>query len=156
MVNALLTSACQGYGFCKLLQLVATSLNDVFTSDDAESNVTTGSMQQLRSLVVGPSARSPGSRSFTPRVTSDSGTLFSEFFCFTFLISFQRRSIFTHISTGGWTKSPLEAQFHTKKLTATQQWRNIETQYYFYWKRPYIVSLECKTLFGSLVYCRHI
>jgi hypothetical protein len=36
---------------------------------------------------------------------------FSEPFSFPLSVSFHRCSIFTHVSSGGWTKGPLEAQF---------------------------------------------
>jgi hypothetical protein len=45
---------------------------------------------------------------------------FSESFCFPLSVSFYRCSIFSHVSSGGWTMGPLAAPFDTDSLTPSQ------------------------------------
>jgi hypothetical protein len=49
------------------------------------------------------------------------GLFFSESFGFPMSVSFHRCSIFTHVSSGKWTKGPLAAHFHRDGLNQSQQ-----------------------------------
>jgi hypothetical protein len=113
--------------FIKIYQLVQKLLGGTYRQTNGQTGRQTGDLISLTflfeesRLITGYSPAShSGSPSSLPGQTMCDlwwtkwrwDRSFSKSFGFPLSVSFHRCSIFTHISSGGWTKGPLEAQFH--------------------------------------------